>query len=200
MVKSPAVPNPLAERPRCACLDGVLAKPLVCMPPHTFRLLWERLDDAMVATEPLPDLARAPDGSVPGALTLAGMGEAITIATEDIAARPEQFCDLPPAGDTIHHARADEIGSTPSESTGDVLNSDVLLNVLPVASVPAIAVGKDNPPRLGAQRDPCDALAVARPLPAAVPSNLKAAAAMQSVDIERSARFHRVAPEPASSP
>ena len=92
-----------------------------------------------IAAEALPDLVRAPQGSVISALALARMRERVTMAAQEIAPRSIQL-DNPAAADIpAPRARADEKGARPAESTRNVSNADGLFDILPVAAAEAHA-------------------------------------------------------------
>jgi hypothetical protein len=59
---------------------------------------------------------------------------------KEIASRPMQLGDTPPAGDPIHHAGTGEIWSRPAETAGDADYADGLGHVLPIATADAHAI------------------------------------------------------------
>jgi hypothetical protein len=54
----------------------------------------------------------------PGALALAGIGEAIAVAAQEILADPIELAGAPPTGGAVHYTGADEIGPLAAEPTG----------------------------------------------------------------------------------
>src|SRR5271166_1209295 len=138
----------------------------------------------------LPDPVGAAQRSVPCALALAGVGEAVAVPAQEIAPRSVEFGDAPPAGDAIHHAGTDEIRPCSAEATGYADDADGLGHVLPLAATDAHAIGEVQSIVLGAQIDRGDLFAVASPLPAAHPAGAQAAFAVQAVNVDRPAGFH----------
>src|SRR4051794_31661869 len=73
-------------------------------------------------------------------------------------------------GDTVHHPGTDEKGPRASETARDTDDTDGLGHVLPVAVAGAHTMGEMQLVHSGAQANPCNPLAVARPLHAALPA------------------------------
>src|SRR4029077_20957194 len=98
------------------------------------------------------------------------MGKAIAMTAKEISAQSVELGDAPPAGDAIHHARADEVRPTASEAAGHADYADGLAHFLPLAFGYAHSIGEVEAIRFGSQIDPSDPLAIARPLPPARPA------------------------------
>ena len=91
-----------------------------------FGLGGKRRGHAGIAAEALPDLVGAPQRPVPCVFALAGMGEPVAMPAQEIAHRPVQLGDAPPAGDAVHHAGADEIRPCAAEAAGYADDADGL--------------------------------------------------------------------------
>ena len=117
------------------------------------------------AAEALPDLVRAAHRAIQFALALAGVSQPIAMPAQEITAGPVQLGDAPPADPAVHDARTDEIGPRSTVLACDADDADALVDVLPIAAADAYAVGEMQLIEFGAQVDPSDSLAIARPLP-----------------------------------
>src|SRR5215468_1771124 len=121
---------------------GQFPEAFVGSPPHALRLRGKGCGHAGIAPKALPDLVGAAQSTVPYSLALAGMREAITMPAEEIAPRPIQLGDAPPAGDPIHQAGTAEIWSRSAETAVDSDYADGLGHVLPIAAPDAHAIGE----------------------------------------------------------
>jgi RNA polymerase sigma factor (sigma-70 family) len=77
------------------------------------------------------------------------------MAAEKIAPRPVQLGDAPPAGDAIHHARANEIGPSAAGAAGHADDADSKLAgaAIPIAASAATASAFRPAYQVGQQRE-----------------------------------------------
>jgi hypothetical protein len=85
---------------------------------------------------------------------------------QEISPRPVQLGDAPAAGGPVHDAGADEIRPSSAEAAGRADDADRLVDVLPLASADAHAIGEMQTIILGTHIRRGDLVAVARPLAA----------------------------------
>lgn len=107
-------------------------------------------------------------------IALAGVRKAIAIPTKEIAPRPVPLGTAPPAGNSVHHADADEMGLRATETIRYADDVDGLGHALPFAIADAHAIAEVQPVGLGAQVDQGGLLAIAGPLPTTCPARTEA--------------------------
>ncbi len=56
---------------------------------------------------------------------------------QEVAPRPVQLGNAPPASDPVHHAGTDEIRSRPTEAASDADDADSLVHILPFPTADA---------------------------------------------------------------